>query len=404
MRTSSFSRCRRGHARSSSGGHTTADTFSAATCSYIHDSTLFAAPFDLDRLEVTGPPVPALYGLTVSPPVGAAQVAVSRTGTLVYLPGPRINYEAPLDWADRGDKVTALRAAPAYWSRAVFSPDGRTLAMSIYDGKHFDNWVYDWARDALTRLTHDLGDAGDPVWTPDGRAMVFAANRDGQSAYNIYAQRADGTGETLRLTSSNNNQTPSSVHPSGKFIAFAELRSETSSDVMILPIDGDEAPRWKPGTPAAFLNSRFSESQPMFSPDGRWLAYVSNESGPDEVYVRSFPGPGGRVQISTGGGSNPTWSRARRELFYGTPDRRIMVASYTSEGDSFRADKPRLGSSVRFSAVVGRFAKSFDLHPDGERFALKIDRESQGHEDRHHVTLIFNFFDELRRLARTVGP
>jgi len=233
--------------------------------------------------------------------------------------------------------------------------------------------------------------------------VVFASNRD-QSASNLYGQRADGTGAARRLTSSNNNQVPTSVHPGGRFIAFVERRPETLSDVMILPIDGDEASGWKPGTPTVFLNSRFSEYEPMFSPDGGWLAYVSNESGRDEVYVRPFPGPGGKVQISTGGGSNPTWSRARHELFYGTPDQRIMVASYALEGDSFRADKPRLGSSVRFSPTVGQFPRSFDLHPDGERFALKADRESPRPEDRHHVTLIFNFFDELRRMARTATP
>jgi hypothetical protein len=135
-----------------------------------------------------------------------------------------------------------------------------------------------------------------------------------------------------------------------------------------------------------------------FSPDGH-LAFLCDESGRDEVYVRPFPGPRGKWQISTGGGSDPTWSRARPELFYGTFDQRIMVASYTSESNSSRAKKPRLGSSVRSSSrITGR---NFDLHSDGERFALNADRKSQSHDDRHHVTLIFNFFDELRRMART---
>jgi Tol biopolymer transport system component len=369
---------------------------------YIHDSTLFAAPFDLDRLDVTGPAVHALDGFSDSPPVGAAQVAVSRTGTLVYVPGPVFTFDAPIDWADRGGRVTPLRAAPAYWLNAVFSPDGRTLAMTIYDGKHYDNWVYDWGRDVLSRLTSDPTDASNPVWTPDGRGMVFGSKRDSKAGANLYWQRADGTGDAQRLTKSNNGQTPASVHPSGKLIAFVEHRPETLDDVMILPIEADEAYGWKPGAPTVFLNSRSSEFQPTFSPDGRWLAYVSNESGRNEVYVRPFPGPGGKWQISTGGGSGPTWSRARHELFYGTFDQRIMVASYTSEGDSFRAEKPRLGSSVRFSSRTA--GRSFDLHPDGERFALTADRESQSHDDTHHVTLIFNFFNELRWIARTATP
>lgn len=254
----------------------------------------------------------------------------------------------------------------------------------------------------MSRLTHDPADAVNHVWTPGGRRIVFASKRDSKSIYNLYGQRADGTGDTQRLTNSTNEQRPFSTHPGGKLIAFVEGHPETLNDVMILPIEGDEASGWKPGTPTVFLNSRFSESEPMFSPDGRWLAYVCNESGRDEVYVRPFPGPGGRWQISTGGGSDPTWSRARHELFYGTPEQRIMVASYTAERDSFRAEKPRLASSVRFSLRTG--GRSFDLHPDGERFALTADRESQGHDDTHHVTLIFNFFDELRRIARSATP
>ena len=188
---------------------------------------------------------------------------------------------------------------------------------------------YDWGRDALSRLTYDAAaDALSPVWTPDGRRIVFASNARRFGTLNLFWQRADGTGEAQRLTDGSNAQFPASSHPSGRLIAFTERRPDTVRDVMILRIDGNEASGWKPETPTVFLNSRFSEFAPMFSPDGRWLAYVSNESGRDEVYVRPFPGPGGTWQISTGGGSDPTWSRARHELFYGTPDHRVMVASY----------------------------------------------------------------------------
>jgi Tol biopolymer transport system component/tRNA A-37 threonylcarbamoyl transferase component Bud32 len=370
---------------------------------YVHDSTLFAVPFDLNHLEVTGPAIRVLDGVAVSPPVGAAQIAISRTGTLVYLSGAALTNDAPIDWVDRSGRVTPMRAAPAFWLNHAFSPDGRKLAMTIYDGKQWGIWMYDWGRDALSRLTYDVAaSAVNPVWTPDGRRIVFASTRDGSatSNLNLFWQRTDGTGEAQRLTDGSYEQVPASSDPSGRLIAFAERRPDTGRDVMILRIDGDEQSGWKPGKPTVFLNSRFSETEPVFSPDGRWLAYVSNETGRDEVYVRPFPGPGGKRQISTGGGSGPTWSRARHELFYGTPDNRIMVASYSSQGDTFRAEKPRLGSNVRFSPrVVG---KSFDVHPDGERFALTAEREPQGHEDTHHVTLIFNFFDELRRMASTV--
>jgi len=297
---------------------------------YVHDSTLFAVPFELDHLEVTGPAIRVLDGVVVNPPVGVANIAISRTGTLAYVSGPAVTNDAPIDWVDRSGRIMPLRVAPAFWLDHTFSPDGRKLAMTIYDGKHYGLWMYDWERDELSRFTYDVaGDPGNPVWTPDGRRIVFALRRDG-SAPQLFWQRADGTGEAQQLTVSKNSQRPASAHPSGKLIAFTERDPETGFDVMILRIDGNEESGWKPGKPTVFLNSRFSETEPMFSPDGRWLAYVSNESGRDEVYVRPFPGPDGKWQISTGGGSDPRWSRARHELFYGTPDHRIMVVSYSS--------------------------------------------------------------------------
>ena len=131
----------------------------------------------------------------------------------------------------------------------------------------------------------------------------------------------------------------------------------------------------------------------MFSPDGRWLAYQSNESGRTEVYVQSFPGPGGKWQISTQGGAGAVWSRARQELFFGTPNNRLMVVSYTAEADSFRADKPRPWSDKRIEP------RGFDLHPDGERFALSVAPDAQSDAGQANVVFIFNFFDELRRIA-----
>ena len=166
---------------------------------------------------------------------------------------------------------------------------------------------------------------------------------------------------------------------------------------MILPMDGDEASGWKPGKPTVFLSTPFSEQEPMFSPDGRWIAYHSNESGRYEVYVRPFPGPGGKWLVSTDGGTYPTWSRTRHEIFYASPDNRLMVASYTVEGDSFKADTPRVWSERRFSARPRM--RSFDLHPDGERFVLAAAPDNEGAVKQDKLVFIFNFFDELRRLA-----
>ena len=165
---------------------------------------------------------------------------------------------------------------------------------------------------------------------------------------------------------------------------------------MILPVSGDEASGWKPGKPTVFLSTPAAEIEPMFSPDGRWLAYQSNETGRFEVFVRPFPGPGGKWQISTADGSTPTWSRGRRELFYRGLDNRIMVTSYTVEDDSFRADKPRLWSERPLNGRPRQ--RWYDLHPDGDRIALSARADSpQGKQDK--VVFVFNFFDELKRVA-----
>jgi Tol biopolymer transport system component len=221
---------------------------------------------------------------------------------------------------------------------------------------------------------------------------------------NLFWQRADGGGAPERLTSSRNAQYPGSWHPSGKFLAFVENSPQTNGDLMILPMEGDEASGWKPGTPYAFLNSPFQETEPMFSPDGRWIAYQSDETGRAEIFVRPFPGPGGKWQISTDGGMFATWSRTRQELFFLSPDQRLVVASYTVEGDSFKSDKPKVWSDARLAARPrGTSAtgggRNFDLHPDGNRFAVALAPQSQSDVKQDKVVFIFNFFDELRRLA-----
>jgi serine/threonine-protein kinase len=366
---------------------------------YVDDGRLKAVPFDLKRLEVTGQPVTVVEGVSSNAASGGAQVAVSAAGTLVYLPGLRAS-GAPIHWMDQEGNLTLLRATSANWAELAFAPDGRRLALTIADGAQSDIWIYEWMRDTLTRLTSDSADDVQPVWTPDGRRIVFASNRADKSTLNLYWQRADGIGDAQRLTESAHPQTPASWHPSGKFLAFSELNPATGWDLMILPLEGSEASGWRIGKPFSFLHASFSEYGPSFSPDGHWIAYLSYETGRREVYVRPFPGPGGKWQVSNGGGALPTWSRTKHELFYGTPDppnNQIMVAAYTVDGDMFHAEKPRLWSDKRFALRGG--PRPFDLHPDGERVAFAPAVEALSGAERHdHVTVIFNVFDELRRL------
>ncbi len=364
---------------------------------FIHEGTLFAAPFDLDRLELTGEPVPALAGVIANPVIGGAQFAFSRDGTLVYQRGEGLGFATPIQWMDREGKLQPLRGAPGVYNSIRFSPDGQRLALNILEGKNPDVWVYEWGRDTLSRLTFDPGVDGGSVWTPDGQRIAFASTRADKATGNLYWQRADGTGEAERLTESKNLQVPMSWHPSGKFLAFAEDNAQTSFDILILPLTGDEASGWKPGKPTVFLNGPFLEAHAAFSPDGLWLAYTSNESGRREVYVRPFPGSGGKWQVSTAGGGFPTWSRSRRELFYVVEDGRIMVAAYTVEGD-FSAEKPRVWSPG-IAPWRGPSARTYDLHPDGERVAVLKASGDEADARGDRVVFIQNFFDELRRIA-----
>ena len=190
---------------------------------YMQQGTLFAAAFDLDRLETIGQAVPALEGVAADPSAGGAQVAFSSEGTLVYVPGTAAATAHPIDWMTRDGKMSPLRAERAQWANPAFSPDGQKLALDISDGKQRDIWVYEWARDTLTQLTFDPGDDGRPVWTPDGRRIVFSSDRAKPGTENLYWVNADGTGEVTRLTDSPDDQFAFSWHPGGKFLAFMPI-------------------------------------------------------------------------------------------------------------------------------------------------------------------------------------
>ncbi len=217
----------------------------------------------------------------------------------------------------------------------------------------------------------------------------------------IYWKRADGGGEAQRLTESEPGQFPNSWSPDGKTLVFMEINPQTSRDLWTLPMEEDGAGGLKPGKPVPFSIAPFAERTPAFSPDGRWVAYYSDESGGYEVYVRPFPGPGGKWQISTAGGRFPTWSPNGKELFYRTGGNRIMVVTYSVEGDSFRAGRPRLWSEGQFTDRG--VARTFALHPDGKRFAVFKAAEDTPVQEVTHVNVILNWFAEVRRRVASAG-
>jgi eukaryotic-like serine/threonine-protein kinase len=184
----------------------------------------------------------------------------------------------------------------------------------------------------------------------------------------IYWIHADGTGAPFRLTESGTRKFPTSWHPNGKLLAFEEVVSGARSSILTVTVEGDEKHGWKLGEIKRLSTGPFAEIRPAFSPDGRWLSYFSNESGNWEIYVRAFPGPGSKWQVSTGGGLNPKWSLTSKELFYSSPDNRIMVVPYTVAGESFSPGKPHLWSPGQFTDRLGML--NYDVHPDGKRVAV----------------------------------
>jgi serine/threonine-protein kinase len=356
---------------------------------YVSRGTLFAVPFDPDKLEVRGTPSPVLEQVAYSTSNGFAQFEFSRSGTLVYRGGKGGSGTVSIQWLDGGDKTTPLLAKPGSYMRPRLSPDGQRLAMDIAEASDSDIWVYDWQRDTMTRLTFGGNGFVAPVWSPDGRYIVGKTNEG------MLWIRADGAGKPGSLTQSKNAQFPYSFYPDGKRLAYQETHVN-SYEVWTLPVESDGS-GLRTGKPEPFLQTPFQERQPAFSPDGRWLAYASNESGVHQVYVRAFPDKGSKWQISNAGGTFPEWSRNGRELFFRTLDNRIMVASYAVKGDSFVPDKPRLWSEKQL-ADFGPLVPNYDLAPDGKRIAALMPAEApETQKAQNHVIFLENFFDELRR-------
>ncbi|HYL36063.1 MAG TPA: protein kinase [Bryobacteraceae bacterium] len=376
--------------RGGTSPHYLATSNGAGYLVYLNKATLFAIPFDLDKLETRGTALPILDDVASSGLFGTAQLSISRTGTLVYRKSG--GGEAGLltvAWLDNAGKAQPLLAKPGVYGRPSLSPDGQRLALEVTEGSGTDIWIYDWQRDTMTRLTF-TGTALGPVWSPDGRYIAFRVVGEGMSV-----TRSDGAGKPQSLTQSKSAQWPWSFTADGKRMAFAEQDLKTSFDVWTVPIESDGA-GLRAGKPEVFLQTPAVEHYPALSPDGRWLAYSSDESGTRQIYVRAFPDKGGKWQISNSGGVYPMWLRG--DLFFESPDQHIMAAAYSVKGDSFVPGKPRLWCEKPIGGTAGS-NKNLDLAPDGKRIvALMPATEPKGaQEAQNHVVFLMNFFDELRR-------
>jgi serine/threonine protein kinase len=367
--------------------------------------TLFAIPFDLERLQAIGEPAPFLEHVAMTAGTGSAQFDFSNTGMFVYVVGGNQTGNIVIDWMDHAGKLEPLRALLGDYIYPRFSPDGTKLAVTVIDHTGRDIWVYDWKRDTLSRITFGPGASDAPVWTNDGRRIIYSSAQ-GANAPNLFWVRSDGTGAPEQLTEAKGAQFPSSISPDGKTLAFSQAdasANNTGWDIWTLSLDGSDKPGWKPGKPQVFLNTPFREDSPAFSPDGRWLAYSSDDTGIHEIYVRPFPGPGGKWQVSSGGGMFPIWSKNGKELFFRTTNQpyKMMVAAYRAVGNSFQNDKPQEWSPTTFE-VRGN-TSVYDLAPDGKRFAvLKIPETSATSATKNDkFVLILDAFDELRHRVPT---
>ena len=381
---------------------------------YVHQGALFAAPMDMKRLELTGAASPVLEDVSNSVGTGAAHFDFSRSGTFVYIPGKAWPQNRSLFWMDESGHLTALGTAPPREYQAIrVSPDGTLLALVVSESSRKHLWVYEWARERLYRLTFFSGNSENPVWTPDSKHVVFSTDAQTPGP-GIYWIRADGAGEPQRLLEGG-NLIPRSFLPGGHRLAYDSPGVGIGNSASwTLPLDAADPDHPKVGKPETFVASM--GARPTFSPDGRWVAYMTSESGTPQIYVRPFPATEGRWLVSSGGSTQGAgftgpssgeggfyafWSPKGRELFYTNLEGRVMVVSYVARGGTFSASQPRLWSPRRLGpsgGFSGASPSNIDLAPDGKRFAVILptgqDTEPQ---PQTHVVFLLNFFDELRR-------
>jgi Tol biopolymer transport system component len=339
--------------------------YAAGHLLWLRGSTLVAQRFDPERLKLSGEPRPIADPVGAGP-LGGMLAAASSSGLLAH---GRVG-GTQFSWLDRAGQAApsgagALAQAGDYGSFRV-SPDGRRVAVSRGSGSGSDLWMVDVERDAWSRFTFLPGTASFPVWSPDGRQVMFPAG----SPENLYRKEASGAGSEQRVAESVNRQYPSDWSRDGRMVLYMEVAPDTQRDLWVLPVTPDGRP--EAGAKARpYLRTRFSEWGGRFSPEHspRWVAYTSDESGQDEVYVQGFPEPRGKFQISTGGGANPEWSPDGRELYYVSADGKLMAAGVKLGSDSPAPSAPRELFDLR--AVARANISPYSVAPDGKRFLVQ---------------------------------
>ena len=378
---------------------------------YVADNSLRAVRFDLDRLEVRGSAVPVTASVNV---IGAlaGDFDVSDDGTLVYIAqSASAAAERVLTWVDRQGKEDPISAAPRAYLYPRISPDGTRLALDVRD-QELDIWVWDVERRNATRVTKDPGLDRAPVWSLDGQFVFFSSTREGTPM--IFRQRADGTGAAERLTQSSLAQHPASLSPDGTELLFQQ-GPLAENDLMALRLD----PSAPAGTTVSLLPSNSqvvssnsnvrplvktadAEANGVISPDGRWLAYQSNESGNSDIYVRPMRDleRGARFTVSTGGGAQPRWARNGRELFYLSPQNEMMGVQVGS-GDTWSSSAPvkLFDASAYYTGGTTNPYVNYDVAKDGRFLMIKPKGTADEGAPSTNLIVVQNWFEELKRLV-----
>jgi Tol biopolymer transport system component len=352
---------------------------------FVREQKLLAQPFDQQQLATTGDPFPFAEKVTFNPFASYAEVSVSDNGTLVYRSGS--STDAELVWFDRKGKAQTIVGPLAGYVHIDLSPDGRQVVMDRIDPQKggVDVWLLDLQRNIPTRLTSDKVGNYSSLWSPDGTRIVFVSYREGR--YPFYQKRTTGNDqEELLFKGGTEYMNPTDWSRDGRFMIYNQWNPGTQQgDLWVLPLDGERQPR-------EYLATPFNEYWGRLSPDGRWLAYVSNETGRDEVYVQPFPKPGRRMPVSNGGGILPRWRGDGREIFYLAPDRRLMAVAVKGE-HTFEAGAPAaLFETPNFDR--GSVRCHYAVTADGQRFLLIKRVESPSASS---FTVVLNWTAALRR-------
>jgi hypothetical protein len=355
--------------------------YAAGHLLFVRHKTLLAQRFDPKSLRLSGDAFPIAEGVQDDPGFFNAVFSVSQQGALAYQEAGGTIGLSEVAWVDRSGKKIDILGDPAddYYDPRI-SPDGRRVAVVV--GDPGDIWIYDVARRVRTRLTFAGGSDNAPTWSPDGTRVAFSSQRSGNG--DLYARTASGTGADELLSSSKVFKVANSWSPDGRSIVYTAFPGAPGSkaDLWVLSLPERKI--------SPLVETEFDEVTGAFSPDGRWLAYASNESGRFEIYVKPFPGPGGKWQVSTAGGLDPRWRRDGKELFYVAPDGKVMAVD-VSTGAAFEAGTPHALFATSLKNASG---SKYDVSADGQRFLLN---RPIGEESSPPITLVQNWMALLKR-------